>query len=469
MTDSRFSLIQLPREFDSHRVTTRPRVAPGQSIVILDADAPGCVRHFWITLTQRDESMGKHMLLRIRADGAATPQVEMSLDHFFGVMLGHLPYRIESAPLKVLPKNGYNCYLPIPFARSCKMELTNQSDRTVTLWSMVNWHHYGNASRLTPYRLHATFAEETPAERLGSFLMADVGGRGFVAGFVKAIRHIDLRDAWYHTGGDLWLIDGETNPHAMRGIGVEDVFGYSFGMYESCSEWTGTPLLRHREGDDPTEVVGYRFLGPDPVAFDSSIIVRFGSRANDTQSVVYYYLDEDSSAPPIDSAATWQIVGPFECNSTEDFDQPEFPERAPDQWPERWEAAFGQYKPPAGPVAYGPITAETERSWLDFTRYLRPPARTNAGTQPVNTSAYARTVIDAPRRRRVRLLVGFDDWLKVWLNGQEVASLQHDAGLDVASIPVTLKAGENDVLVKLSNFDNQEWRLWALSLRVEGR
>jgi len=468
VADSRFPLIQLPADFVSRRCTRRPRVGPGESVVMLDAQGPGCVRHFWVTMTQRDESMGKHVLLRISADGASKPQVEMALDHFFGVMLGHLPYRIESAPFKLLPKNGYNCYLPIPFAKSCKMELINRSDRSVTVWSMVNWQQYRNASGLSPYRLCAAFAEELPAAERGSFLMADIAGRGFVAGFVKGIRHVDLSDAWYHTGGDLWLIDGESNPHAMRGIGVEDVFGYSFGMQQSCSEWTGTPLLI--KGDrkaQPTEVVGYRFFGPDPVAFESSIIVRFGSRANDTQSVVYYYLDESSKAPEVESPGEWQILGPFECNSADDFDRAEFPEQAPNEWPEQWGASFGQYAPPPGPLTFGPIAATSERSWLDFTRYLRPPARTNVGTQPANVSAYARTTIEAPKRRRVHFVVGFDDWLRLWLNGELVASLQHDSGFEVASIPVKLKAGENELLVKLSNFDNEEWRLWALSFRIE--
>ena len=66
----------------------------------------------------------------------------------------------------------------------------------------------------------------------------------------------------------------------------------------------------------------------------------------------------------------------------------------------------------------------------------------------------------------MRLVIGFDDWLKLWVNGEQVASLQHDSGFGVAAIPVTLRAGENDVLLKLSNFDNEEWRLWAVSLRV---
>lgn len=203
------------------------------------------------------------------------------------------------------------------------------------------------------------------------------------------------------------------------------------------------------------------------MAFESSIIVRFGSRANDTQSVVYYYLDERSKAPEVESPGEWQILGPFECNSADDFDRAEFPEQAPSEWPEQWEASFGQYAPPAGPLTFGPIAATSERSWLDFTRYLRPPARTNVGTQPANVSAYARTTIEAPKRRRVHFVAGFDDWLKLWLNGELVASLQHDSGFEVASIPVKLRAGENELLVKLSNFDNEEWRLWALSFRIE--
>ena len=92
----------------------------------------------------------------------------------------------------------------------------------------------------------------------------------------------------WHTGGDTWLLDGETNPHVLRGIGSEDLFGHSFGMYPDMSAWTGAPHVVGLNADC-AEVVAYRFFGADSVTFNSSLSLRFGTRANDMESVLYYY------------------------------------------------------------------------------------------------------------------------------------------------------------------------------------
>ena len=65
------------------------------------------------------------------------------------------------------------------------------------------------------------------------------------------------------------------------------------------------------------------------------------------------------------------------------------------------------------------------------------------------------------------LRLGFDDWLKLWINGKEIGTFRHERGFDVVRVPVAFEQGENTVLVKLSNADNHEFRLWALNCVVE--
>ena len=465
ISDLNFPLVRIPSNFTSHRTTKRDNPEPGKSVVLFDAKGPGCVRHFWITCRTAGAKSSQAFRLTITVDGAKIPQVDMPLGQFFGVMLGQEAYRIESAAIKVLPRNGYNCYLPIPFAKSCRITLTNVHDQVGKIWSMVNWQKYKSSESLTPYRLHAVYHEAMPAEKSGSFLMANVSGRGFVAGMVKAVREIDRSDRWFHTGGDLWLIDGETDPHALRGIGGEDVFGYSFGVHESLSQWTGTPYLFNGDKQQAGEIVAYRFFGPDPVAFDSSLVLRFGSKANDLESVVYYYHEESTTAPQVESPDEWTILGPFECKTFDDFSRVEFPEKNSAEWPASWQANFGQYESKK-PLTFRPTAVHSEHTWVDFTRWLRTPKRTNVGTQPVEVSAYATTTITSDKEERIELLVGFDDWMKLWINGQPVAERRHDNGFTMSTIPVSLHPGKNRVLLKLSNFDNQQWRLWAFSFRV---
>jgi hypothetical protein len=72
-------------------------------------------------------------------------------------------------------------------------------------------------------------------------------------------------------------------------------------------------------------------------------------------------------------------------------------------------------------------------------------------------------VVTSPEERKVTLCLGFDDWMKIWLNGQPIAVLQHNNGFKLSEVPVTLKKGDNRLVVRLSNFNNIEWRCWAFS------
>ena len=37
----------------------------------------------------------------------------------------------------------------------------------------------------------------------------------------------------------------------------------------------------------------------------------------------------------------------------------------------------------------------------------------------------------------------------------------------VSEVPVTLEKGENILVIRLSNFDNVEWRCWAFNCVIE--
>ncbi len=60
--------------------------------------------------------------------------------------------------------------------------------------------------------------------------------------------------------------------------------------------------------------------------------------------------------------------------------------------------------------------------------------------------------------KQVILRLGFNGWLKLWLNDTLMATLRHDDSFAVAEAPITLGPSENRPCLKLRNFDNVEWR-----------
>ena len=469
--DPNFSFVRLPAKFKARKHVGRAHFKQKDTFEIFNAEGPGSIRHIFVIY----KPFGDHARIRIFADDEE-PQVDMSVNAFFGVLLDLDPrttgYRADGAGIKILPDTGYNCYMPIPFQRSCRIELTNESPERMQLYTQTDWQQYQAGTELTPYRLHAVHHKETPAAPSygGTFQIAEISGRGVVAGLFKAIRQRDTSDLIYHTGGSVWLIDGETDPHAIRGYNEEDDFGFGWAYRPFLGRWTGCAHVVN-PGIYATEFSAYRFYGPDPIPFSSSLIAYCGSRADDTESVLYYYKTLGSGAPPVETSPRWQVIGPFRCHTFEEFQEAEAPESAAD-WPDSWEHD-GRTLPT--------LTVPSKRSWVDLTweyRGRRPLWNdySQAFTEktlsllcdkPVAVSAYARATVESPEKRSARIRLAFDDWLTLWVNGEKVATRRHDRGFEIGYFPVNLRAGDNIIQVKLSNFDNQEYRLWAFSCAVE--
>ena len=173
------------------------------------------------------------------------PQVDMDLNAFFGVLLNNDPrttgYRADGAGIKILPESGYNCYLPIPFEEFCRIEIRTESAETMQLYTQTDWQQYQPETELTPYRLHALHRKESPAEPSygGTFQIADIsGGRPLSRDCSKPSATKMKATFLYHTGGSVWLIDGETDPHAIRGYNEEDDFGFG---WPTTSGWADGP------------------------------------------------------------------------------------------------------------------------------------------------------------------------------------------------------------------------------------
>ncbi len=245
----------------------------------------------------------------------------------------------------------------------------------------------------------------------------------------------------------------------------------SFGISKQQTDWIGAPYIKKPPGSTARsvgyEAVMYRIFGPDPIWFDTSVVVRFGSKGNDLESVVYAYL---TPAPPPDilTPSEWKLAGPFVCTDEEDFRKPEWTDRPPDTWPETWTADFGPYLADGSEATFRlPVHTPSEHGWCDFARHFRGRQRTNNGTQPSDVSAYAIGAVHIAGAGPHTLRIGFDDWLTLWIDEEQIYTGKHDAGFKIEEIPVDLPSGNVEIRIKLSNRNNAQWRLWAFSLVVD--
>ncbi|MFC1736059.1 DUF2961 domain-containing protein [Candidatus Hydrogenedentota bacterium] len=465
--------LDLPVKGKSQRVTQRRRIEKGDTLVLFDEEGPGCVLHWWLTYSRKKtdpRDRAHDMRVRIYYDGSESPDVDVTLAQYFSILLERNIYPVDNAAIKVLPKNACNSYFPMPF-RKMRMELLNNTQGNVVIWFMADWQEYPETTAITSLRFRAVHRAEFPAEPAGSYLMADLTGRGFIAGMVKAVRVKDKSDAWFHTGGDLWMLDGETDPTAIRGIGGEDVFNMSFGIWDVQSEWVGVPFLEKVAANTALgsgyEGIMYRIFGPSPVWFDASAVVRFGSKANDLESVIYAYV-KDQDAPEAITPREWRIAGPFKCEDDDDFNKTEWADGPVKEWPSKHTADFGQYVRNDKPAEFSiPMLARSEHTWCDFTRWMRGKKKTNGGTQPSDVSAYAAATLSVRERGKYDIEVAFDDWMTLWIDGRKIYTGKHDSGFETETIPCDLDGKDIEIRVKLSNKDNFQWRLWTFSLKLK--
>ena len=178
------------------------------------------------------------------------------------------------------------------------------------------------------------------------------------------------------------------------------------------------------------------------------------ARPDDYEAVSYFYKVPQSNAPTVNSPADWTAVGliadgaDFNAfqQSTDDvvrqLSQPELPAVA----------KVGSTELPLHKL-------KSERGWLrlEHTVQHRPPY------PPTDHSYFARTTLHSETNRAATLRLAFDDWAIIWLNGTKLATLDHSTGFDTASLPVLLKEGYNQLVIKTNNRQNTDRLIWVIN------
>jgi hypothetical protein len=114
--------------------------------VLMDAEGPGAIVRWWITAPHYKA------VFRIYLDGNDTPAIEAPIGDLIG---GNY---LTGAPLSAVTANGRNLYLPIPYAKHCKVTVDNMPDQG-NLYYQINYRIY------TPGTTVETFTMEELALR----------------------------------------------------------------------------------------------------------------------------------------------------------------------------------------------------------------------------------------------------------------------------------------------------------------
>lgn len=265
--------------YDGQNNMDRPdRIEAGQTHVLADLEGPGVITHIWMTFLHEPhfwvtDGAANHqeMLLRIYWDGRKKPDVEAPVGDFFGCCFGK---RMELNSYAVVVEDGdsYNCFWHMPFRKSARIEVVNQSTKPIRkLYNNIDWIKKESLPENTMY-FCAQYRQEYPARNGQDYLVLDAAGKGYYVGTVYAVR--TRSPSWFGEGDEKIYIDGEKKP-SIRGTGTEDYFLSAWGLKKNSTPYFGVPYLNH-----PDLIVGqmtcsYRWHIHDPLVFNTGIRVTF--------------------------------------------------------------------------------------------------------------------------------------------------------------------------------------------------
>jgi hypothetical protein len=243
-------------------------LAPGEHLVLADVAGPGRVRHVWMTFPPLPPEPMRSLWMEVFYDDAREPSVSAPCLDFFGLPHGR-PAPFTSALSAAQEGRGFNAWLPLPFHRRIRLELTNGSRRRVPFYYQV-------AYTLGPEPadaglLHVAFRRENPTTLRRDFVIAEgLAGPGRFVGCNVGIRVLPEPDfSWYGEGEVKIYLDGDAALPTWCGTGLEDYVGTAWGMGAHTTELQGVPLVLQAPGAAgmPELVSFYRWHLPDPIVF----------------------------------------------------------------------------------------------------------------------------------------------------------------------------------------------------------
>jgi hypothetical protein len=250
-------------------------VPPGATHVLFDEEGPGVITHIWITFlgpevqnwAPQGSANHQELMLRMFWDGNPRPAVEAPVGDFFANCFGRRS-EVISLPVIVEEGDSYNAFWRMPFRKSARIEIENQSRKPLSLlYFNIDWIRLDSLPEDTPY-FYAQYRQEYPAQLGRDYVLMETAGKGHYVGTVLGVR---MRSpAWFGEGDEKIYIDGEAKP-SIWGTGTEDYFLSAWGLRMTSTPYFGVPYHDQRTIDGRTS--SYRWHLHDPVVFNTGIKV----------------------------------------------------------------------------------------------------------------------------------------------------------------------------------------------------
>ncbi len=301
----------------------------GASVKMLEVEGPGIVNHLWFALGGVDYNYMRNLVIRAWWDGETNPSIQCPLGDLLGV--GHAITNRYQFALGGMVRgsgkrgeySGGNLFLPMPFAQSARIEVTNEGPAFFTaFYFAVDWLQADHDAVADAGRLHIQWRRDNPVAakpvveanvflqgRFGAnldgrhnYVVADIEGEGRFLGLNYSLDNLDPRPLGnvlqpFGEGDEMVFIDDDTWPPSLHGTGTEDAFLDAWGMTGDANLYAGVAYERLHTPEQRGRGTCYRWHLHDPIYFSKRLRYTFehghdNCQANDITSTAYWYQRE---------------------------------------------------------------------------------------------------------------------------------------------------------------------------------
>ncbi len=287
------------------KVSEQAGLESGKETAALALTGPGIIRKLSFKDAFNPKNPLQDLRLKIFWDGNSEPAVDAPLSAFF-INQPDLKNKWPDGSLKNIfisaGSDGYQCYFPMPFAKSAAISILNQG-RPISL-KIDAWYEKRDSLPANAMRFRSRYRSQeypagatrentipinTPINPETNYVVLDQKGQGNYLGCAIFVNSVGT--LWWGEGDEMTYIDGASKPQ-IQGTGTEDEFNWSWGFNPNMNPVSGTlpappecketiiaqifpklinPKCQKTQGDN----IAYRFRPSDYVPFNRSIKVSY--------------------------------------------------------------------------------------------------------------------------------------------------------------------------------------------------
>ncbi len=231
-------------------------------------------RDLQAVMRETKEKSARGVVLEIYYNGRPEPAVCCTLSDFFADGCNGSAVHFSTPFLEKLPES-YNCYIPLPFEKSIRIVLHNETEMDLMSYSFVEYEKLPGWEDDLLY-FHA--ARKQDDFRLGPDTereMITISGKGHYVGNHYSVVTTEpvFKDFFFVMEGNVeHRLDGEEDP-SIDYLGTEDSFCLSWGFRDTfCGLHSGINYLKTKTL--PYMLSIYRFRYSNPVLFEKSLDIK---------------------------------------------------------------------------------------------------------------------------------------------------------------------------------------------------